>query len=76
MKLDHWIAAYSPSCSSDGRIPNNELAAKVGRSPSPCLRRVKMLEEAGVISRYVAVLDPVHVGRAADLLRAHRPGGA
>lgn len=41
----------------NGRIQNVELAEKVGLSPSPCLRRVKMLEEAGVIERYVALLD-------------------
>ena len=40
----------------------NDLAAKVGLSPSPCLRRVRMLERDGVISRYVAVLDQRAVG--------------
>jgi DNA-binding Lrp family transcriptional regulator len=47
----------------DGRIPNNELAKAVGLSPSPCLRRVRLLEEAGVIDRYVAVLNPAKVGK-------------
>src|SRR6187402_1743552 len=42
---------------ADGRMSLNDLAAKVGLSPSPCLRRVRMLERDGVISRYVAVLD-------------------
>lgn len=46
----------------DGRLPNNELAAKVNLSPSPCLRRVRSLEEAGVIKRYVALLDPLKIG--------------
>ena len=41
----------------DGRISIADLAAKVGLSPSPCLRRVRLLEQAGVIARYVAVLD-------------------
>ncbi|MEY0629878.1 Lrp/AsnC family transcriptional regulator, partial [Providencia rettgeri] len=36
----------------DGKIQNIELAKEVGLSPSPCLRRVKLLEEAGVIKRY------------------------
>ena len=40
-----------------GRIPNNDLAAKVGLSPSPCLRRVRRLEADGVITGYAAVLD-------------------
>ena len=46
----------------DGRIQNNELAKRVGLSPSPCLRRVKLLEERGVVDRYVAVLDQSKVG--------------
>ena len=46
----------------DGRLANNELAAKVNLSPSPCLRRVRGLEEAGVIRQYVALVDPAKVG--------------
>ena len=46
----------------DRRMQNVELAKEVGLSPSPCLRRVKLLEEAGVITRYVAVLDPAKIG--------------
>lgn len=46
----------------NGRIPNVELAKEVGLSPSPCLRRVRLLEESGVIDRYVAVLDAAKVG--------------
>lgn len=45
-----------------GRIPNNELAEEVGLSPSPCLRRVRNMEEAGIITRYAAVVDPGKVG--------------
>ncbi|WP_262696222.1 Lrp/AsnC family transcriptional regulator [Kordiimonas aquimaris] len=41
----------------DGRITNNELAAKVNLSPSPCLRRVKKLERKGFVTGYTAVLD-------------------
>ena len=46
----------------DGRISIADLAERVGLSPSPCLRRVRMLEQAGVIARYVAVLDQQSVG--------------
>jgi Lrp/AsnC family transcriptional regulator, leucine-responsive regulatory protein len=46
----------------DGRIQNVELAEKVGLSPSPCLRRVKHLEESGVIEKYVAMLNAPKVG--------------
>ena len=47
---------------TDGRMSLSDLAGKVGLSPSPCLRRVRMLERDGVISRYVAVLDQQAVG--------------
>lgn len=46
----------------EGRLTNVELAEKVALSPSPCLRRVRALEEAGVIRDYVALLDPMKVG--------------
>jgi Lrp/AsnC family transcriptional regulator, leucine-responsive regulatory protein len=46
-----------------GRISNNELAHRVGLSPSPCLRRVSRLEETGVIRGYQALVDPAAVGR-------------
>lgn len=46
----------------DGRMSNVELANEVGLSPSPCLRRVRLLEESGVIDRYVAVLNGPKVG--------------
>jgi len=47
----------------DGRMQNLELAQEVGLSPSPCLRRVRRLEEAGVIDRYVALVNPARVDR-------------
>jgi DNA-binding Lrp family transcriptional regulator len=46
----------------DARLTNVELAKAVHLSPSPCLARVRGLEEAGLISRYVTLLDPVKVG--------------
>ena len=46
----------------DGRMTNAALAEAVHLSPSPCLRRVKALEDAGVIAGYRAVLDREHVG--------------
>ena len=47
---------------SDGRTSLANLAAKVGLSASPCLRRVRNLERSGVISRYVAVLNQRAIG--------------
>lgn len=46
----------------DGRLTNLDLAAQVNLSPSPCLRRVRLLEEAGVISGYAAIVEPKAVG--------------
>jgi Lrp/AsnC family leucine-responsive transcriptional regulator len=46
----------------DGRLSNLELAERVNLSPSACLRRVRALEEGGVIRRYAALLDPGKVG--------------
>lgn len=48
---------------ADGRMTNTHLADLVHLSPSACLRRVKRLEEVGVISGYVALIDPASVGR-------------
>ncbi|TCB81608.1 Lrp/AsnC family transcriptional regulator [Acinetobacter sp. ANC 4173] len=45
----------------DGKLANNELAQRVGLSASPCLRRVKQLEDAGIIERYVALVNPQKV---------------
>ncbi|MGP3983934.1 Lrp/AsnC family transcriptional regulator [Streptomyces sp. KR80] len=52
----------------DGRLTNQELAQRVGLTPSPCLRRVRQLEQDGVILGYRAVLDPVAVGRGFEVL--------
>ena len=46
----------------DGRLSNQEVAERVNLSPSPCLRRIKHLEETGVIRQYVALLDPDKIG--------------
>ena len=47
----------------DGRISNQDLADRVGLSPSPCLRRTRLLESSGVVHKYVALLNPSAVGR-------------
>src|SRR6476659_4451519 len=47
---------------SDARISNVDLAREVGLSPSPCLNRVRALEQSGYISRYVSLLDALRVG--------------
>lgn len=74
--IDEIDAVILRELQADGRLSNQDLAARVGLSPSPCLRRVRALERAGVITGYRAVLDPAAVGRgfevfvSAVLLRA------
>jgi DNA-binding Lrp family transcriptional regulator len=46
----------------NARITNTDLASRVHLSPSPCLTRVRALEESGLISRYVTLLDPYELG--------------
>jgi Lrp/AsnC family leucine-responsive transcriptional regulator len=47
---------------SDGKITANELAERVGLSSSPCARRVRLLEQAGIIKGYAAIIDQKKVG--------------
>lgn len=51
----------------NARLSNIDLAARVGMSPSTCLRRTRALEEAGIISAYVAVVDPAALGPSISL---------
>jgi Lrp/AsnC family transcriptional regulator, leucine-responsive regulatory protein len=62
LKLDAIDRKLLALLQSDGRISLTDLAEKVGLSSSPCLRRIRILERAGIISRYVAVLDQDKVG--------------
>ncbi|PST20378.1 AsnC family transcriptional regulator [Rhizobium sp. JAB6] len=62
MRLDEIDRRILRALQRNGRIQNVELAKEVGLSPSPCLRRVKLLEDAGIIDRYVAVVNPVKAG--------------
>jgi Lrp/AsnC family leucine-responsive transcriptional regulator len=57
--IDHRIL---DAIQADGRITNQALAERVGLSPSPCLRRVRALEDAGVIMGYAGLVDPDAVG--------------
>lgn len=63
MRLDAIDQRILRALQRNGRLQNVELAEEVGLSPSPCLRRVRLLEEAGVIERYVAVLNAAKVGK-------------
>lgn len=62
IKLDRIDRAILSAIQTEGRIQNLDLAARIGLSPSPCLRRVKRLEDTGIIRRYVALLDAAKIG--------------
>lgn len=62
MELDRTDRRILELLQKEGRITNSELATRVNLSPSPCLRRVKALEQSGVIRQYVALVDPRKVG--------------
>src|SRR5437870_3349939 len=61
MKLDDIDYKILGHLQREARLPNVELAARVGLSPAPCLRRVRALEQAGVIRQYLTVIDPAAV---------------
>lgn len=61
-KLDEIDQRILRELQADGRITNVELASRVGISPPPCLRRVRALEEAGLITGYRAMLDESKLG--------------
>ncbi|HVL70416.1 MAG TPA: Lrp/AsnC family transcriptional regulator [Beijerinckiaceae bacterium] len=61
-RLDSIDLAILRELQADGSITNVELARRVGLSAPPCLRRVRALEEAGIITGYRALLDPKSLG--------------
>ncbi|MEO1039221.1 MAG: Lrp/AsnC family transcriptional regulator [Pseudomonadota bacterium] len=63
MRFDEIDAAILALLQKEGRLTNAELAERVGLSASACHRRVRALEAAGVIDRYVALLNADAVGR-------------
>lgn len=62
MKLDRTDRTILAELQRDGRLTNRELAEKAHLSESACLRRVRSLEEAGVIDRYAALVSQTKVG--------------
>ncbi|MFZ4287584.1 Lrp/AsnC family transcriptional regulator [Variovorax sp. HJSM1_2] len=62
MKLDTLDLRILAELQQDGALSNVELARRVHLSPSPCLARVKALEAAGVIDRYVAIANAAALG--------------
>ncbi|MBT0570274.1 Lrp/AsnC family transcriptional regulator [Curvibacter sp. CHRR-16] len=62
MQLDRYDTRILEILQAEGRINNQELADRIGLSPSPCLRRVRALEEAGLIVGYRTLLDAKKLG--------------
>jgi Lrp/AsnC family leucine-responsive transcriptional regulator len=63
VQLDSIDRAILAELQANGRLSNLELAQRVHMSPSACLRRVKALEDSGVIAQYVALVNPRMVGK-------------
>jgi len=62
MELDRYDRHILEVLQADGRLSNQELADRIGLSPSPCLRRVRTLEESGLITGYRALVDAKKLG--------------
>lgn len=62
MVLDRYDKQILDILQVDGRVNNQDLADRIGLSPSPCLRRVRALEESGLILGYRALLDAKKLG--------------
>lgn len=62
LQLDRYDRQILELLQQDGRISNQDLAERVALSPSSCLRRVRALEESGLITGYRALLDAKKLG--------------
>lgn len=62
MQLDNYDRQILRVLQEDGRISNQDLAERIGLSPSPCLRRLRTLEASGLITGYRALLDAKKLG--------------
>jgi Lrp/AsnC family leucine-responsive transcriptional regulator len=62
MDLDRLDARILSELQREGRLPVVELAELIGLSPTPCARRIRSLESAGIIEGYAAILNPNRVG--------------
>jgi len=62
MEIDRYDRQILAILQADGRISNQDLADRIGLSPSPCLRRVRTLEESGLITGYRAQVDARKLG--------------
>ncbi|MBU2807194.1 Lrp/AsnC family transcriptional regulator [Acidithiobacillus ferrooxidans F221] len=68
IELDRYDRRILEELQRNGGLSNQCLAERIALSPSPCLRRVQALEEAGIIRKRVALLDPQRLGLALMVL--------
>ena len=64
VELDRIDHAIIRELQADGRLSNQTLSERVGLSPSPCSRRLRLLEDAGIIKGYTALIDEASIGFA------------
>jgi Lrp/AsnC family leucine-responsive transcriptional regulator len=62
LKMDSTDLKILAALQDEAKLTNAELATRVNLSPSPCLTRVRSMERAGIIERYVTLLDPASIG--------------
>ncbi|MFB0935069.1 MAG: Lrp/AsnC family transcriptional regulator [Propionivibrio sp.] len=62
MDIDRYDRQILQILQEDGRISNQDLADRIGLSPSPCLRRLRALEDAGIVTGYRALLNAKALG--------------
>jgi len=63
MKLDKTDLRILDVLQKDGRVSVTDLAERVGLSPTPCARRIRQMEAAGLIQGYAAIVDPKRLGK-------------
>jgi len=66
-QLDEIDCSILNTLQQEGRVSIIDLAERVGLSPTPCARRIKRMEDEGIIERYVAVLNPRALGMRLDV---------
>ena len=64
MKLDAIDYAIIKNLQIEGRLSNSDLAERIHLSPSACLRRVRLMEEAGIIEGYAMLVNPTAIGKS------------
>ncbi len=67
MKLDHTDTAILKNLQPEGRLSNADLAERIHLSPSACLRRVRQLEDSGIIDGYAALVNQTAIGKPSNI---------